>query len=161
MDFLDRWTDLDCKVKDIKLVNDHYLVYKIKAENKSSGKGGTKILMPDIFVEKSIRNLSIIKGLVVKASDPFRSRIVRKRLVGFDVVTGNWTPKAIVKVGTVQQPVVAQGDGILYNSYCVGKVAVEGYEEPLVIVRGIDIEASFPMEVSDSISLSRVKRIAS
>jgi hypothetical protein len=153
MELLDRITEFRCRVRDLKLLNNNYLVQKIRINSIHTIANGINLLLPDIFTKKSVGNLVQIRALVIKASMPFVSKHVGKRYLGLDAKSCSYQYMYPIRNGTVQQPVVNEGDCIIYNGYNVGKVEVEGLDDPLVIVRGIDIEATFPSDCTDRVTL--------
>lgn len=144
-DLLSLETDLGCTVDQLRFVGGHMLVRKLRVPDTSSGEFGRRIHLPGVFVRRSVKNLTLIKAEIIRESEPWLSRHTGKRVVGLDTKTGRWVYKYPTKPGVIVPPVARIGEGILYNGYNVGAVRVYGLEEPLVIVRAIDIEAVFPM----------------
>lgn len=141
------------KVRNFRLLNNHFLVYKIPMGSTSSGREGAAILLPNSFTRKATKNLVVIKAFVLRSTAPFivkSSRRVWKR----DVQTGEEKLTYKVTSGTARIPTdVLPGDCIIYNGYNVGKVECRDLPEPLTIVRGIDIDAVYPPGLDDTVEV--------
>jgi hypothetical protein len=141
-------TEFGVPVKKIRLLNGHNLVYKIpRADTTGSLK------LPDTYVRKSVRNLIAIKGLVIKVTEPYRPK-VSKIIYVYNSAYNEQLPRSIVK--DCKKPIEAvltPGEFIVYNSYNVGMVAVEGLPEPLVIVRDIDLFVAYQAAVDGTVEL--------
>jgi co-chaperonin GroES (HSP10) len=97
--------------------------------------------------------LSTIKGLVVSASEPWQPKHKKRRYIGLDTKSGSYQYQYDFVSGPFFAGDISVGDGIIYNSYNVGKVKLIDCDEELVIVRSIDIEAVFPMESVDTVQV--------
>lgn len=156
-ELLERTTSLGCKLKDIRLQNGHCLVLKVRSATTS--KGG--IELPDTFTKKSVGNLKALKGVILSASQPYR-RHSKYRKVEFSHAYGEsiWRshPRKCggmsVFASAECPPAVTDGDAVVYNSYNVGKIQVDGCEEDVCIVRECDILCRFPAEKIDDVNLS-------
>lgn len=135
-------TETGCKVSDIQPLNGHFLIYKIMLPKKSDG----GITLPYHYRRRSIKNVSMILGFVLKSSQPWRRKFNRKTMV-WDHRTESWKANWKVWDGKESYPSdIPEGVGVFYNSYNVGKLKVQGLDEPLVHIRHIDILATFPIE---------------
>lgn len=135
-DFLELRTNTGVPVKNIEMMNGHYLIYKIPVE-------GRILDLPDEFKSKSIKNVLMVRGLVIKSSSPFRRKRAKPYFV-WDNEKKDWVVKYKTLEGSESFPsAVPEGKCVLYNSYNVGRIKVNCVNEPLVVVRDIDIDAWF------------------
>lgn len=160
-EFLSRDTEYGCKVKDLQPKNGTYLIWKIPMSEESSGKQGAKIYLAPQFRRRQVRNLVSILGFVVSVSEPFRMLHSRKKWVSLpeaeaakDGLPGTIRPRYTVRHGVVTNPQVKAGDCVVYSSYNLGRVNVIGLDEPLVVVREIDVLARFPVEKIEDYELA-------
>lgn len=146
--FLDLETDTNIKIRDIKMRGGHFLVYKIPMPENDF------IALPDVYKARAIRNVVAIKGLVLRHSAPFRPKRAKQY---WEWDTSGDYPREVPKYKVVDLPEtespVKAGDVILYNSYNIAKVEVSGLLEPLVIIREVDILASWELEYDDRVQL--------
>ena len=152
-DLLSRQTEYGCTVSSLRLLSDHYLVQKIRIESMSEGQHGVRIHLPGTHTKRSTANMVLIKARVVRASEPFLSVHPQKRIVAWDSNHGQFRYKTPLKYGVLQGPRVLPGEGVFYTGFNEGKVAVEGLDEPLFFIRGIDIEAAIPAEAIDQVQV--------
>lgn len=131
----------------LKMRGGHYLVFKCPmAENPY-------LQLPDSFKSRAIKNIVAIKGFVVIASQPWHP-VVAKRYWEWDKTSGMEMPRyKTVTMDVAKDAEVKAGQCILYNSYNIGKVKVNGLIEELVIIREIDMMASWSPKVNDTIDL--------
>jgi hypothetical protein len=134
------------KVDGFQMRSNHYLVWKLDTSEHSEGRNGHSIVLPQRFRRRARRNIVSLFGYVVKASSPFRTAVLKRKFTDLE-----GKPRHVFSTGPISGPFVEERDCILYNSYNVGAIAVEG--GTLVIVRGVDIEASFPITSLDAISI--------
>lgn len=152
---LDYWLDLQTEfgapVRDLCLRNGHHLAVKLMTPEMSSGNHGSSIILPTDMRRKSVGNLAIIRALILRVSEPYRTKHARKEWY-WDQKDPIVTPDGPIpqhkfrwKTRTGRKDVISvvqPGDCILYNSYNAAKVGVEGHD-PLVIIRDIDITARY------------------
>jgi hypothetical protein len=147
--FLDMETEYGWKLRDVELFYGHHLVYKIPTQETG------KVILPDIYKKKSVKNIVMIRGFVIRTSNPFNRKIARKDYI-WDRKAGQLALKWVVREANNPIPSdVRPGDGILYMSYNVGKVKVVGMSEPLVMVREIDVVARFPSNQAQRVGLPK------
>jgi len=136
-ELLESETEHGWKVKDFSPIQGHHLVMKIPDKERI-------VALPEKYLTRTIRNIVYIRGLVLRSTGPFTRKYSRK--------LWKWNPKKedfevkwrVTEAKIPSPSEISPGDGIVYNSYNVGKVRVKGVREPLVIVRELDIWAKFP-----------------
>ncbi len=143
--FLDLNTDLGWKIRDFEPINGHHLVYKIPIPERTSG----NIILPPGVRKKAVRNVTMIRGFVLRASAPWRRKRSIKRIV-WDQEGDCWKVDwKILEGAKALDSDISAGSGVLYTSYNMGKVFTPALPEPLVVIREIDIDAAFaPGEIS-------------
>ena len=130
-------------------INGHHLVYKIPVADTTE----LGIALPEYYRKKATKNVVMIRGFVICASLPWHRKYTHKRMV-WDIKTESWKTVWRVWDSAIPQPSdFGSGIGVLYNSYNVGKVKVPGLPEPLVVVRDIDVEATFSIDSTSRIHL--------
>lgn len=135
------------KVRDCFPIQGHHLVYKVPVEKIGI------IHLSEGLAKKSIRNIMMIRGLVIKASPPFR-RVYSKKSVIWDNEKSDWAVKWPKQYGRGEYPSdVKDGDAIMYMSYNVSKIRVHGLREPLVVIRDLDVVSTFDIEDIDRVGL--------
>jgi hypothetical protein len=145
--YLDLETEKGWRIRDLELLNGHHLVYKLPIEDKD------QVLLPDEFKKKSIKNVTMIRGLVLRVSAPFARKRTKKYWV-WDSKKEDMVHKWRLHEGIkLFPPDIQEGHGILYASYNVGKIKANGITEPLVIIRDIDVLATFPISESKRVDL--------
>ena len=148
--FLDLETEAGWKVRDFLPLNGHHLVYKIPL---SETVADSPIILPKAVQKKAVKNLTMIRGFVIRASAPWGRKRPVKRVV-WDNETGSWSVKWDLRESSQCFPSdLPSGACVLYNSYNVGQVKVRGLEDPLVVVREIDVDAVFQPEEIERVCL--------
>jgi hypothetical protein len=152
-DLMTEWGPLS----QIRMQNGNHLVMKVVAPPMTSGSNGVAIALTQQTRKTSVGNLSMIRGLVVKGSESYRRRRSKKYFIDeYDPIDNIFKPKLKWRVtrGNDRFPAGIQtGDAIIYNSYNLGRLRVDGLVSPLVIVREMDILATFPRELMDQITV--------
>lgn len=146
---LDSETDLGCIVRKIQLRNGHYLIKKESIPEKVS-----LLSMPEIVLRKSVTNLVVIKGRIIIASAPYQPWVQQSVYEWNEAVGQQLRREKPIRCAEVVDPPLRSGDGVMYQSYNVGKVRVEGLDEELVIVRDIDILCSFDWKHQRKVQVS-------
>lgn len=148
-DFADLQTEFGVPVRNLRLKGGHYLVYKVPMADNPF------FVLPDVYKSRAVKNIVAIKGFVLRSSEPFHPKKA-KRYWEWDMKQD--PPVEMPKYKTVTLPEteasVQPGDCVLYNSYNIAKVAVEGHTEPLVIIRDVDLLATWRPEVDSRVALS-------
>ncbi len=152
-EFLYRQTDYGCMVKDLELQNGHYLVWKIPMAEQSKGEHGAPIDLPDNYRRRQVGNLVAIMGFVIASSAPFRTKhakkywkVVSEAEASRDQLPGLERPRYKVRSGIMAEPQVQPGSAIVYNSYNLGFIEIVGLQEPLTLIREIDVLARFSVD---------------
>jgi len=101
-------------------------------------KGAVPILLPDQYKKRAIKNVIAIKGFVLRATAPYGT-IRAKQYWVWDEKAGQEMPRYKTKTLPKANPEVKAGDCVLYNSYNIAHVFVQGLPDPLVIIREIDM----------------------
>lgn len=136
-------------VKDIQTFGGIHLIYKVPLEDRGS------LLLPEIVKQKSIKNIIFIRGLVISGSEPFRRKHKTKEIV-WDNAIQDWKVEWTVWDAETAYPSSVQtGDGILYTSYNLGSVRVDGLREPLPFVRETDIVSRIPRKDMPRVTLTQ------
>lgn len=152
--FWNQETEIGQAVRDLELVNGTYLVYKIPMPEESKGDHGHKIVLAPGYRRRAVGNRIVIRGFVVKSSNPFHEIRARKKWVNLpqevaelDGLPGTARIKYIPRVNTnLSRAQVEPGRGILYNSYNLCHIDLPEINDELVVVREIDVFAHFPIE---------------
>jgi hypothetical protein len=138
-------TELGWKVGDFQPINGHHLVYKIPLGETFAG---SRIILPPEVQRKATRNVTMIRGFVLKTSGPWHRKRPLKRIVWDnegDCWKVDWT---ILEAKDPLETDIPLGCCALYTSYNMGRIKVRGLGDPLVVVREIDIDAIFdPKEI--------------
>jgi len=149
--FLDLETDGGVKVRDYRLQNGHFLVYKIPMGDFT--KGVVPIKLPDQFKKRAVKNVVAIKGFVLRSSEPY-CPVRAKTYWVWDEKAGQEMPRHKLKTLPRTDAEVQPGDCILYNSYNIAQIKAQGLLEPLVIIREIDMLATWSPGDDDSVDLA-------
>lgn len=152
-EILEMLTSTGYRVGDLRMMNGNHLVQKLRMDNELEFSSGKKMLLPDVHTRKSIGNLVAIKGLVIVPSIPWRPKVLKTKYE-YSEIHGTPIPKSkVVNTGALVSTSLQSGDGIVYNSYNIGKIEVVGLDEPLVIIREIDMMSQFLLSDADEIEL--------
>ena len=171
--FLDLETDFGCQVRDLRMKNNHYLLWKIPMEAMSDGSHGDQIHLPDIHRRRKIGNLVTILGFVILKTGTYFPKFTKHDIEreNQEMQIAVWEaevaekrgekaqqytprPHFKVKMGNNRVPGdIEPGDAVVYNSYNIGQIEACGLREPLCIVRGIDVESVFPAEGASQVEL--------
>jgi len=144
--FLSMTTTTGFPVRNIRMQGGHFLVYKIPMGDSPN------LLLPDMYKKKAIKNIVSIKGFVIRATEPFCPKKAKQYWV-WDKDQEMEVPKYRTISLPRRESEVEAGVCILYSSYNVGKVTVQDMYEPLVIIREVDILASWAPEEDSKITL--------
>jgi hypothetical protein len=136
------------KVRSIKLLNGHALVWKIPMPEKVG-----PLHMPDQYRKRAVGNLCSIKGLILKVSEPWTRKKV-KTTWAFDIKAGQDMPTHKVSDDVHGPSSIRAGDCMLFNSYNMGHIVVKEMDDYLVLVREIDMEAVWTPDYDDQVELS-------
>jgi co-chaperonin GroES (HSP10) len=148
-DILDLKTVSGYPVRKLRMRGGHNLLMKLRIPG-STDKG---LLLPDRFTRRSIENVVSTKGLVVIASEPFRPKLLKTKYKWNNALSCPTPHSETRDAQFMVESSVQAGDHVLYTSYNIGKVEVVGLDEPLVIVREIDIIASFAADYDSHVEL--------
>jgi len=153
-------TEYGRPVSAFRMTNGNNLVMKVEIEAMTDGTHGESIALAGTTMRKSVGNLHAVRGLVLRNSAPFVVKSARKKhrwkwgWAGKMHVREKrehyWVPYRIA----VTEPALHENEGIVYTSYNVGKIAVEGLRDPLVIVREMDVVAAFDREYMADVDLT-------
>jgi hypothetical protein len=149
--FMDLEADGGVKVRDYRLQNGHYLVFKIPMADLTSGV--VPLVLPDIYKKRAVKNVVAIKGFVLRSSEPY-CPVRAKTYWEWDEKAGQQMPKHKLKTFPQTEAEVRPGDCVLYSSYNIAHIAVNGLLDPLVIIREIDMLTVWDPKDDDSIQLS-------
>ncbi len=141
------------KVSQVRPQSSHHLVFKLPMDALSRGSGGTKIALPDSYTRRAVANAYAIFGWVIAASEPYNYLV--KENVSVLTAQGRQEQTRIVSEACVESEVRA-GDGIMYTSYNRGKVRTVPGHEQLVLVREVDVLATFDMQDFASLELGDI-----
>lgn len=147
--FLDLKTASGIPVGKLRLLNGNHLVWKIPMPEKI-GKCGLR--MPDQYRARAVGNLCAIKGFIVRASEPWTRKKVKRTWV-WDEKAGQEMPRYKAVDAAHGPSDVKAGDCVLYNSYNMGQIEVVGLPTYLVVVREIDMEASWTPDRDTQVEL--------
>lgn len=148
--FLDLETEDGGKLRDFRLQNGHFIIYKIPMDDFT--KGAVPILLPDQYKKRAIKNVIAIKGFVIRASEPYGT-VRAKQYWVWDEKAGQEMPRYKIKTLPRAEPEVKAGDCVLYNSYNIAHLSVKGLLDPLVIIREIDMLTVWDPADNDAIEL--------
>ncbi len=112
-ELLELETKTGVKVKDIELVNGYHLVYKIPISSET-------IALPSIVQKKSVRNVVMIVGQVVRSSSPFR-RKHSKRHIRWKQELKDWKTEWTVRDGTENTNLISKTEIYLLQRVQPGK----------------------------------------
>jgi len=144
-------TDAGVRVRNLRLQNGNFLVYKIPMDDFT--KGVVPLALPDQYKKRAIKNVVAIKGFVLRSSEPYN--VVRaKQYWVWDEKAGQQMPRYKLKTLPKVKAEVKPGDCVLYNSYNVAHIKVSGLVEPLVVIREIDMLAVWSPKDNDAVELS-------
>jgi hypothetical protein len=145
--FLNLETSRGDLVRNIRLREGHYLVYKIPMADNPF------IALPDQYKAKAVKNIVSIKGFVIVASEPWRRKTAKQYWV-WDKDQEMEMPKykTITSPTAVPSEVVA-GKCVLYNSYNIAKIVVPALDDELVIIRECDMMAIWDPKEDKSVTL--------
>lgn len=149
-EFLSRETSLGVPLSRLRMQSGHFLVCKVPEDRWTAGRDGASIALPEVHRTKSVRNLVSIRGVVVRASEPWTP--TQARYVQARDARGQPVKRSVVEHLPVAHSTIKPGDFIVYESYNCGQIAVDGAPNTLVIVREIDILCTFPS--SDNVTLA-------
>jgi len=153
-------TEYGRPISSFHMRNGHYLVLKVEIETMTDGTHGEPIALAGTTKRKSVGNLHAVRGLVLRATSRFVVKRARKKYRWKWKWAGKMQPRLNregywVPYNVVEKDAEVQvGEGVVYNSYNVGKISVEGLRDPLVIVREMDIVASFDREYMANVDLT-------
>ncbi len=153
-EILDMVTHHGDTVRSTSMRNGHYLVQKYCKDNRTSG----GLYLPDIHVKRTISNLHAIIGRIIIPSAPWKyhhqfpfskkSPYEGQSGEHIDEIQHRWKNKQKYRKENSEKICdpkdLAQDSHMVYNSYNVARILVEGLIEPLVVVRYVDIELLIP-----------------
>jgi hypothetical protein len=143
-------TEMGWKVSDFQPINGHHLVYKIPLGETFAG---SRIILPKGVQRKATGNVTMIRGFVLKTSGPWHRKRPIKRIVWDNKAESFKVDWKILEAREPLETDIPAGCCALYSSYNMGKIRVRGLDEPLVVVREIDIDAIFAPVAIERVAL--------